>query len=633
MVASAMNGATGRALACVVILVSLALVTCGVLLPSRLTPLVSGVTWFQAATVTPGGWGIRQFDGQQGVSTALPDPWRLSGRDGSWTYHINLPDQAEKSTEGDASSDLTYGLWIPRASSLVAIWVDEQLITGVGAVTMTSTDRPWLVSIPRGRGVQHQRTVHIVVKGWGERASGVSSIVYGPMFLLDPMHALRGAILSGGGLSVFAATLMMGFGAGWIAFHLRSCTVVLFACATLLMSVREALVFWGAGVISAQFREAMTYASAGAAFLVSGFLLLHYIEHRDPIWQRSSNGLLLLVLPSLAASGLHLPSGRELMWLWYGLSHVAGLWVTSIVAKEVLRTPSPKRVLILASAVGVMACTFLDDWHGFLSNSPSSYEFHRLAPVASVCALLSVVVSTYLRVFRALVVEGRFKVDLLVEVDRQRLELERLHAAMQEKTKAEVAARERSRIARDLHDGLGAQLVHILSDVEAGELTKGHLVTELKELLDQLRLTMDALDPVATDVVDLLAQIRYRFNDRWRRAGILLTWSVEPLTSSKRFTPEQLTSLQRVMYEIFANIAKHASASHVNIRTFTDPVNNACGIVIKDDGIGFSPSRHQPGRGMGNIADRANELGVSIQVETQIGQGVEVTLSWSVYTP
>ncbi len=624
----ALKVATTRILALLVILLGLAVVAGGVLMPLQGQPFVSGLTWVRAATLTPGGWDGRKPDLLQTSTVALPDRWHLAGRQGVWTYHIAIPAMAPERASGNWRTDITQGLWIPRASTVIAIWVDEQLILGMGSEVSTFTDRSWLVSLPPRHEGQRQRQVHIVVAGQYDHTSGLSSIAHGPMPQLEPVRNISDAMLTGSGLSVFAATLMMCAGAGWVAFHLRSMDVLLFMCATSLMSMREALVLWGAWFLSGQVREATIYASAGAAFVVSGYLLLRYLEHRAPKWEASAKGLLLLVLPTLATCVLNLPGSRYAIWLWYGLSHLAGLWVTAIVATEVIRRPTAKRTLILLSAVGVMACTFLDDWHTFLSSAPSSYEFYRLAPAASVSALLSVVVTTYLHVFRALVAAGRFKADLLIEVNRQRMELERLHAAMQEKAKAEVAARERSRIARDLHDGLGSQLVHILSNVEAGEVAPANLITELTELLDQLRLTMDTLDPIAKDVHDLLAQLRYRLKDRWRRAGITLTWSVEPIASDRRFTSDELASLQRVLYEVFANIVKHAKASYVSIQTFSEPQQNVCGIVIRDDGIGFSPSRHTSGRGLQNIASRAEEMGVSTRVDTKEGHGVKLTLSW-----
>lgn len=628
MAGHAMKLATARVLALLAIIFGIAVVVGGVVLPWHGPQSVGGLTWIQAAELTAGGWDGHTPKVQQASPVALPDPWRLSGRQGVWTYHLALPDATSGRSASIDAPDVTQGLWIPRASAVLAIWLDEQLLVGMDGKATDFTDKPWLVSLPRGHEGTRQSQVHIVVAGQGDHASGLSSIAHGPMSLLEPMRDIRYAMLTGSGLSVFAATLMMCAGAAWVALHLRSMAVLLFMCVTFLTSMREALVLWGAWFLSAHVRDAMVCASAGAALVVSGFLMLRYLEHRAPTWEASAKGLLLLVLPTLAACALNLPGSHDAMWLWYGLSHAAGLWVTVITAAEVLRSPSAKRALILLSVVGVMACTFLDDWHAFFSSAPSSYEFFRLAPVASVSALLSVVVTTYRHVFRALVAESRFKADLLMEVNRQRLELERLHAAMQDKTKAEVAAKERSRIARDLHDGLGSQLIHILSDVEAGEVTPDQLIAELKELLDQLRLTMDTLDPIATDVHVLLAQLRYRLKDRWRRAGIALTWSVEPIASDRHFTPDELASLQRVLYEVFANIVKHAQAHHVSIQTFSNAQQNVCGIVVCDDGVGFSPSRPPSGRGLQNIASRAKEMGMSVHVDAQEGHGVTLTLSW-----
>lgn len=630
-----MTALRDRWLAVMAILTGIAVMAYGVLLPLQWQPTASGVDWIHVAKATPQAWRPdRAVDGEESVAVSLPDPWRLSGRTDVWTYHMALPDEARGESGSTALRDITYGLWIPRACTVLAVWLDKQLIAGLeDSNSRLNCNKPWLVSIPHTIGTSHQRHIHIVVKGRADRGDGLSSIAYGPLSLLGSLNDAAEAVLIGGGLAVLATTLLLSIGGGWVAFRQRSSTAAMFMTVSLSMGVREAIFLGGSWLTDAKVNEALTYATSGVAIVISGFLLLRYVEHRSPLWEKAAKILLLLFLPTLGVTLFDIVSVRDAMLPWYYLSHLAGLWITIVVAKEAVIRPSTTRTLILLSVEGLMVLTILDDWHAFISAAPSSYEFIRLAPFASISALFAAVVSTYIRIAVALKIERRFKLELLKEVELQRAELERLHAIMQEKAKAEVAFKERARIARDLHDGLGTQLVHMLSNMETGQVTINHLRHELNDLLDQLRLTMDAVDPVAKDIIDLLAQIRYRLSDRWRQAGIASTWSVEPLTSEKHFTAEELTSFQRLLYEVFANIVKHAKASHVSISTFSHPQQNVCGIVIRDNGIGFVSAPDSIGRGILNMTSRADEMGIAFKCDSELGKGTQITLGWAILNP
>ncbi len=69
----------------------------------------------------------------------------------------------------------------------------------------------------------------------------------------------------------------------------------------------------------------------------------------------------------------------------------------------------------------------------------------------------------------------------------------------------QTIAEERQRIMSDMHDGIGGQLISTLSLVEKGSLSSAEVAAVLRECLEDLRLTIDSLEPTDNDLLTVLA--------------------------------------------------------------------------------------------------------------------------------
>ncbi|WP_294772643.1 sensor histidine kinase [uncultured Rhodoferax sp.] len=181
----------------------------------------------------------------------------------------------------------------------------------------------------------------------------------------------------------------------------------------------------------------------------------------------------------------------------------------------------------------------------------------------------------------------------------------KLHAAEQR----ELLNRERQRLMRDMHDGLGGSLTGALRMMEQGGYEEERLRAALRECVDELRLTIDSLEPVGSDVTVLLASLRFRLQPRLEAAGLALRWRVEALPPLDWLTPGHAMHVMRIVQEVVTNIVKHAQAREIVFSTRVDAAQ-AC-ICIEDDGLGFDGAvpNAGPGRGLGNIRHRGNALG------------------------
>jgi signal transduction histidine kinase len=205
--------------------------------------------------------------------------------------------------------------------------------------------------------------------------------------------------------------------------------------------------------------------------------------------------------------------------------------------------------------------------------------------------------------------------------------------------------RERTRIARDIHDDLGAQLTHItmMSDSARGEVanterTAGrlekiyHTARELTRSMDEI---VWAVNP-RHDTLEGLATYLEKFAQDW-----LVTLGIRcRLDLPLQFPESHLTSEVRhnvflAFKEALHNAVKHSRASEIMIQltlggnffelTIQD---NGSGFTIDDPAKGFSSSPDETGlrNGLENMRKRLVEIGGSFEVHSSPGNGTKVIL-------
>jgi signal transduction histidine kinase len=89
-----------------------------------------------------------------------------------------------------------------------------------------------------------------------------------------------------------------------------------------------------------------------------------------------------------------------------------------------------------------------------------------------------------------------------------------------------------------------------------------------------------------------------------------------------------IMAFHRIAQETLNNIAKHAEASQVVIDLSCD--HESTKLCIQDDGRGFDPQSIPAGHlGIGIMRERAHNIGADIEIDSQIGRGTKVSVSWS----
>jgi signal transduction histidine kinase len=204
-----------------------------------------------------------------------------------------------------------------------------------------------------------------------------------------------------------------------------------------------------------------------------------------------------------------------------------------------------------------------------------------------------------------------------------------------QKEREELAAQEeRSRIAREIHDGI-AQSIYMLTlnlekaaDVASGDEKLGgrlgKLVGLAKETLLEVRHYIFDLKPLLSGDVGLTTTIQGQIREFSTVSGLPAKLRVE---GKERKVPLAVgTSLYRIAQEALANVYRHAEASAIDITlAFRD---DSVSLEVRDNGLGFgvdAASTH--GRGLRNIHQRAGELGGDAKIVSAPGRGTSVRVT------
>ncbi|MEU9449236.1 histidine kinase [Streptomyces sp. NPDC048277] len=186
-----------------------------------------------------------------------------------------------------------------------------------------------------------------------------------------------------------------------------------------------------------------------------------------------------------------------------------------------------------------------------------------------------------------------------------------------------VGAREeeRRRIRRDLHDGLGPTLAgaafqadavrNLLAfDAERAAGLLGELRSEIGGAVAEVRRLVDGLRPPDLDQLGLLGALRERsVRMSWRADGAPLHVRVDAPESLPPLPAAVEVAAYRIATEALTNAARHARASHVDLRI---EIGEGLRLEVRDDGApAEEETEWRPGVGITSMQERAAELGGS----------------------
>ena len=213
----------------------------------------------------------------------------------------------------------------------------------------------------------------------------------------------------------------------------------------------------------------------------------------------------------------------------------------------------------------------------------------------------------------------------LAEQKIRQLEQEKQLVATQAVLDGET--RERARLARDLHDGLGSMLTGVklnllemkkgmmlkFEDVERFDGALGLLdqsVSEMRRVSHHLMpdsLSRFGLKPAVSDFCSNLPSVRFSYYG-----------------DESRLDPKLEVMIYRSIHELVNNALKHAGANIIMVQIIQEPDRIA--FTVQDDGCGFDPSSVTQGMGLQNISMRVTSHNGVFNIDSRIGEGTEINV-------
>jgi signal transduction histidine kinase len=191
---------------------------------------------------------------------------------------------------------------------------------------------------------------------------------------------------------------------------------------------------------------------------------------------------------------------------------------------------------------------------------------------------------------------------------------------------------ERKRIAREIHDDLGQNLLalRIEADLLASR-TAGHhprLHERARWTLQHIDTTIKSVRQIINDLrpnvldLGLAAAVDWQITEFRRRTGI----ECELIESTHEIPVDDrsATALFRILQESLTNVLRHAQASRVQVQLYVEP--GWITMTISDDGIGLpAAGRHKPGSfGLVGVEERVKILGGTFSASSAPGKGTSV---------
>ncbi len=192
---------------------------------------------------------------------------------------------------------------------------------------------------------------------------------------------------------------------------------------------------------------------------------------------------------------------------------------------------------------------------------------------------------------------------------------------------------EKKKIARELHDGLGQQMVLLnllFQNLEVKEEQKSNY----KELGDLLQSCIREVKEIAYNLLPPELEAGFinameRFAHRINAIGeIEFRLEMEESIIESDMHSIDNFNLYRIIQELFNNTIKHANASVFTFHMIKDQFGKIS-ITISDDGDGFDIENVEHGLGLANIQYRMNMSGISGKFHSDIGKGTHVDLKFN----
>ena len=529
-----------------------------------------------------------------------------------------------------------WALYIPKLGNAYEVWLNGMLIERQGDMALFNgadhSQMPHFVPISPG---ELQTSNHLVVRIRADvgRRGGLSRLLIGPQEEVHPVyrskHFLHGTL----SLMIAMFSLVVGLLAlalwasqnnnqqsGWLNRD------------PLYLYAGLAEFFWAFGVGYAMFEDPplpwpwwglLPMMALGIWCCAMVLFCIEVAGWRDrPGVAGFRRGILTTLATGPLLGSWALAGGQPLaLTLWYAAMGLAFSGFAVVFLRQALKASTWGHRMV-AVAMMLNLVVGLRDLYVFrIEQDYAQITYLRFSSVLFGLTLAAIVITR----FRQAQAQARELMTTMAQriSDKER-ELQHSFDQLELLAREQASAAERTRILRDMHDGVGSHISSAIRQLQSGQADPDELLQTLRDSLDQLKLSIDAMNLPPGDVTSLLANLRYRLEPRFAASGIELQWEVSELPHHPGLDTPAMRQLQFMVFEALSNVLQHAQAHRLTIEA--RPQEQGFRMRIIDDGRGFDTALPRR-KGLQSMQERAQAIGARLSLQSRPGQTVvEITL-------
>lgn len=529
-----------------------------------------------------------------------------------------------------------YATYFSRIGTAYEVWVNDVLVAQGGELDATGgadmSKVPKLIFIPQ-QLLRHHNLMRVKLRADANRHAGLSSVLVGPQTELEVLYSAASRKRVVNSLVMAVVSLCVCALAFWLwvtqpgtAAEAGRDPLYLFMGVNALawaVQVSEPLIEapllpWPAwGIFT---------AGAYVVWVVFTFLFCHQVLRPVTLQGWLLAGLCLT--SGMAAICLALLSGESWGWqVWTAWQGALALWSIGYAGWYGWRIWLDRHNARLSKRVVVFVALMLAMVTGItrpidVSLSGDFYGESSLARYAS-SLFGAAFVFIVARRFRLASEQSRdLARDLALRVTQREEALAASYGEMERLAREQSSTAERVRILRNMHDGVGSHISTAILQLESGRSQTGEVLHTLRDSLDQLKLSIDAMNLPSGDLNALLANIRYRLEPRFLACSIPWQWHVYALEPISRLDSNAMQQLQFMLFEALSNVLQHAQASALEISaTPWGLQGTGAQLQVIDNGRGFDVSQvHR--RGLLSMHERVMAIGATLSLTSTPGRTV-----------
>ena len=580
---------------------------------------------------------IRTTAGNKIGHTILPHEWRSdqrlpeTGASMRVLYSINYP--ISYWPEGGL------GLWnvaITGAGHNAAVFLNGKLLGWGGSFEQPvarNHTRPMLFPIPDGALQEGDNRFDIYVVSDSAQEGFLGEAYISPSELLGPVYQTYYFFrFTAAQMITLSMLVLSGFMCVLWFYRRQDVEYGLFALMGFFWSLHTLNQFVVNIPVPAYYWNVLILAGL-AGFFACGILFIHcFLKQKQLV-----TGRILLISVALMLAGLlvapHDWLYLQMAFIWGPLMILGGFYVLVTTLLKLRENPSVE-LSALATAVAIIFLLVVHDQ--MLSWGVLPIYEGRLLHFGAPFLLLAFTWILLRRFVESLNSAEQYNTELRLlnqglesRVEEKSRRISQSYEMIRQLGQEQVVQQERSRIMRDMHDGIGVYLTSILRQLEHETVDRHHLKDSAHNALNDLRLMIDSLGSASTDLSAMLGMFRTRITRLVEACQVELEWGVDELPPVEEFGPERALNLLRILQEAVTNALKHSEASCIQLLATVETIEgNQSHIIIsvKDNGKGFI-AQNIPGNGLSNMQHRARKIKAGFSIDAgQEGTCVMVTL-------